>query len=112
MNVSRRSFLKGTAAGTAGTALAGAALVGGARADADAARAAPVPSSYPFHGPHQAGILTPGPAAKQAAACFAAFDVTAGSRADLAGLMRALTDRARFLAAGGNPPDLGVGPRQ
>jgi deferrochelatase/peroxidase EfeB len=54
-------------------------------------------------------VLTPGPAGKQAAACFAAFDTTAGSRAGLAGLMRALTSRARFLTSGGTPPDLGVG---
>ena len=109
MSVSRRNFLKGAAAGTAGTALTGAALIGGARADADAGRAAPVPSSYPFHGTHQAGILTPGPAAKQATVCVAAFDVTARDRAGLAGLMRTLTSRARFLTSGGNPPDLGIG---
>ncbi len=109
MSVSRRNFLKGAAAGTAGTALTGATLIGGARADAAAGRAAPVPSSYPFHGTHQAGILTPGPAAKQSAACVAAFDVTARDRAGLAGLMRTLTSRARFLTSGGNPPDLGIG---
>ena len=54
-------------------------------------------------------MLTPGPAGKQAFACFAAFDTTAGGRAGLAGLMRALTSRARFLTSGGTPPDLGVG---
>src|SRR5712691_11875153 len=105
MDVSRRHFLKGAAAGTAGTALAGGVLIGGVRADA-----APDPDrSYPFHGPHQAGVLTPGPAGKQAAACFAAFDVMAGGRTGLADLMRTLTSRARFLTAGGTPPDLGVG---
>ena len=109
MDVSRRNFLKGAAAGTAGTALAGGVLIGGARADAAPATAAATTESYPFHGLHQAGVLTPGPADKQAFACFAAFDVMAGSRADLADLMRTVTSRARFLTAGGTPPDLGVG---
>ena len=36
MDVSRRNFLKGAAAGTAGAALAGGVLIGGARADAAA----------------------------------------------------------------------------
>jgi deferrochelatase/peroxidase EfeB len=112
MTVSRRHFLRGAAAGTAGTALAGGVLIGGARADARAQAGPGEPASYPFHGPHQAGVLTPGPAAKQAAACFAAFDTTASGLADragLAGLMRVLASRARFLTTGGTPPDLGVG---
>jgi len=45
-------------------------------------------SSYPFHGIHQAGVLTPGPAAKQSFSCFAAFDSIAASKSDLAELMR------------------------
>ncbi|HEY1319978.1 MAG TPA: Dyp-type peroxidase [Streptosporangiaceae bacterium] len=109
MNVSRRNFLKGAAAGTAGTALTAGVLAGGARADGSTAHGSPAAASYPFHGTHQAGVLTPGPAGKQAFACVAAFDTTAGSRAGLAGLMRTLTSRARFLASGGTPPDLGVG---
>jgi deferrochelatase/peroxidase EfeB len=112
MSVSRRNFLKGAAAGTAGTALSGGVLIGGARADARAAAKdtrQEEAASYPFHGVTQAGVLTPGPAAKQPYACFAAFDSIAGNRADLADLMRVLTGRARFLATGGTPPDLGVG---
>jgi deferrochelatase/peroxidase EfeB len=112
VNVSRRNFLKGTVSGAAGTALAGGALIGGAHADAEAATADSAPAqapSYPFHGPHQAGILTPGPAQKQAASLVASFDVTAGSRAELASLFQTLTQRARALTAGGPPPDLGVG---
>jgi deferrochelatase/peroxidase EfeB len=54
-------------------------------------------------------VLTPGPFLKQDYATFAAFDVTAQSRQDLAGLLQTLTSRARFLTAGGQPPDLGVG---
>ena len=112
MSVSRRNFLTGAAAGSAGTALAGGVLIGGARADARAAAADGGPAetaSYPFHGIHQAGVLTPGPAAKQPHACFAAFDSITGSRAELARLMQVLTSRARFLATGGTPVDLGVG---
>jgi len=105
----RRNFLFGTAAGVAGAALTAGVLAEGARADARAASGpALAAGSYPFHGIHQAGVLTPGPAGKQAAGCFAAFDVTAGSREDLGGLLRALTDRARFLAIGGTPADLGI----
>jgi deferrochelatase/peroxidase EfeB len=109
MNVSRRNFLKGAAAGTAGTALTAGVLAGGARADGGTADAPSAPASYPFHGTHQAGVLTPAPAGKQAAACFAAFDTTAAGQAGLVGLMRTLTSRARFLTSGGTPPDLGVG---
>jgi len=109
MDVSRRHFLKGAAAGTAGTALASGVLIGGARADADAATATTTARSFPFHGTHQAGVLTPGPAGKQAFACFAGFDIMAGGQAGLADLMRALTSRARILTAGGAAPDLGVG---
>ena len=106
MNVSRRRFLSGAAAGAAGTALTGGLLIGGAQADADAADTGPATAdSYPFHGAHQAGLLTP----KQAASCYAAFDVTATGKAELAELMRTLTERARFLSTGGTPPDLGIG---
>jgi deferrochelatase/peroxidase EfeB len=83
MTVSRRNFLKGAAAGTAGTALTAGVLIGGARADAGPGGPPETARSYPFHGPHQAGVLTPGPAGKQAAACFAAFDVLAGGPAGL-----------------------------
>lgn len=97
------------AAGSAGTALAGGVLIGGARADGSTAQAPSAPRSYPFHGTHHAGVLTPGPAGKQSFACFAAFDSIAGSKAELAGLMQVLTQRARFLTSGGTPPDLGIG---
>ena len=107
MTVSRRNFLKGAAAGTAGTALTAGALIGGARADAGADTQPQAATRYPFHGAHQAGVLTPGPADKQAVACFAAFDVLAGKRAGLAELMPTLTARARVLTSGGSPANLG-----
>jgi deferrochelatase/peroxidase EfeB len=100
----RRRFLFGTAAGVAGTALTAGVLAGGARADGTSDPA----GSYPFHGRHQAGILTPGPAEKQKFASFAAFDVTVAGAKDLAALLQTLTDRARFLTTGGTPANLGV----
>jgi deferrochelatase/peroxidase EfeB len=110
VNINRRNFLKGTAAGAAGTALAGGVLIGGAHADADAATVSgPVTeASYPFHGVHQSGVLTPGPGDKQAFTCVASFNAAASGKAELADLLRTATERARFLTAGGTPPNLGV----
>jgi deferrochelatase/peroxidase EfeB len=111
VTVSRRNFIKGTASGAAGTALAGGALIGGERADVRATTdSGPVTqAAYPFHGPRQAGVLTPVPAHKQPFACVAAFSFTAANKADLAILMYELTGRAWFLTTGGTPPNLGVG---
>jgi deferrochelatase/peroxidase EfeB len=111
VNVSRRNFLKGAVSGAAGTALAGGVLIEGARVDsASAATDGPATSaSFPFHGERQSGVLTPGPAEKQMYTCVAAFDSMAASKAELADLMQTVTTRARFLATGGTPPNLGVG---
>jgi deferrochelatase/peroxidase EfeB len=110
MSVSRRNFLKGAAAGAAGTALTGGVLAGGARADARTDTGPTVADSYPFFGTHQAGVLTPAPDTKQNFASFAAFDLVGGtSKADLTDLMRSLTSRARILTTGGALPDLGIG---
>jgi len=57
--------------------------------------------AVPFHGTNQAGITTP----RQPAGCWASFNVAAGSRAELADLFKTLTTEARFLTAGGTPPD-------
>ncbi|WP_328462020.1 iron uptake transporter deferrochelatase/peroxidase subunit [Streptomyces sp. NBC_00448] len=104
----RRSFVRtALGVGAGATALAGGgaavttALGGDSAHAAEPGRAAPVA----FHGAHQAGITTPTPAA----AAFVSFDVIADTRAELAGLFRTITDRARFLTAGGAPADLGVG---
>lgn len=110
MSVSRRRFLSGAAAGAAGTALTAGLLVEGGRVDAAAVTSPDASAaSHPFHGAHQSGVLTPGPAAKQSAACFAAFDVTATGRDGLTALMKTLTDRARALTAGGPAADAGLG---
>ncbi|KXO89211.1 iron uptake transporter deferrochelatase/peroxidase subunit [Tsukamurella pseudospumae] len=108
----RRKFLQGTAVGAVGVAAIGGVLAGGARSDAARSRenGAPTPSeSFPFEGGHQSGVLTPPPSAKQASLMVAAFDVIAADRAGLEQLLRTITDRARFLTAGGAPADLGVG---
>jgi len=108
MDINRRALLRGAAAGAAGTALAGGLLAAGARADSSAATTVPVaPDAVPFHGVHQAGIVTPVP--QQRYATHVAFDVTARTAADLAALFHTITERARFLTAGGAPADLGVG---
>ena len=109
MDVSRRHFLRGAAAGAAGTAITGAVLVEGKAVDANAATVAAPPQQYPFHGAHQAGILTPAPAQKQNFACHVALDVTAPGKGALAQVLTTLTQRARFLTAGGAPPQLGIG---
>jgi deferrochelatase/peroxidase EfeB len=108
MDVNRRTFIKGLAAGAAGAAGTAGLLVGGAHADASAQPAPATdggPVSVPFHGRHQAGIFTP----QQRSAAFAAFDLTVGSPRQLADLFQTLTDRARNLTSGGSAPDLGVG---
>jgi deferrochelatase/peroxidase EfeB len=110
MDVNRRNLLKGAAAGAVTTALTAGLLVKGAAVDAQSAAASTdtAADSYPFHGEHQAGILTPGPSTKQRAATYASFDVTAAGKAGLADLMQTLTERSRVLATGGTPPNLGV----
>ena len=53
-------------------------------------------------------MLTPGPSGKQAFTCVAAFDSMADGQGGLADLLQTVTARARFLTAGGTPPNLGV----
>jgi deferrochelatase/peroxidase EfeB len=108
MDVSRRHFLRGTAVGAAGTAITGAVLVEGMAVDANAITVAAPVEQYPFHGAHQAGILTPTPAQKQNFACHVALDVTAKDSDAVSRTFMTLTERARFLASGGAPPQLGI----
>ncbi len=125
MSVDRRQFLKRSTAAAAG-ALGGSIAVRASVASAADRRTRPAdtdrleadgPLQYavqsdpaarltaiPFHGTHQAGIINPPPPA----ACFAACDVTATTRSGLTRLLRTITDRCRFLTAGGTPVDLGV----
>jgi len=113
----RRSFLRGAL----GAGVAGATV--GAVGGAAVSRAVSAPSSVvatghamraateagalrpvPFHGQHQAGILSP----PQRQTIMLSFDVTADGRGELTDLLRVLTDRARFLSAGGTPPPVGI----
>ncbi|MFF4359043.1 iron uptake transporter deferrochelatase/peroxidase subunit [Streptomyces sp. NPDC001604] len=103
----RRSFVKtALGAGAAGAVLAGGGLtLAESSGSAQAATQTENGPEVPFHGPHQAGILTPAPAA----ATFVSLEVIAEDRKELADLLRTVTDRARFLTSGGTPADLGVG---
>jgi deferrochelatase/peroxidase EfeB len=123
----RRSFLRGMAGGVVVGGVAGGVVVGGAAGaaagyysrstpagpadsadSAAAANAAAVTGllpAVPFHGTHQAGIL---PAPSRATAVVS-FDATADDKASLTDLFQTVTDRARFLTAGGTPPPVGIG---
>ncbi|ATY99786.1 MULTISPECIES: Dyp-type peroxidase [Streptomyces] len=98
----RRAFARGAAG------LAGAMALTGAVPTGTAVGAVPDPSAagagagrVPFHGPHQAGIIT----RQQPFGGFAAFDVLARDRAELVELFRRLTVRCRTLTAGVTPLD-------
>ena len=95
--IDRRRFLAGAAAlgGASVTGVVAARATGSPRTDVD-----PVP----FHGAHQSGITM----RPRAESTHIAFDVIARDRAELAGLMRALTDRVRTLTSGGPTPTLGI----
>jgi deferrochelatase/peroxidase EfeB len=112
----RRSFLRGLAGGVAGGVVAGGAAGAAAgyysrSTPADPAAAANEAAvtgllpAVPFHGKYQAGIL---PAPSRATAVVS-FGVTTDNKAALADLFQTVTDRARFLTAGGTPPPVGIG---
>jgi deferrochelatase/peroxidase EfeB len=103
-NVGRRSFLRGAIAGAGVTAAAGVGIAAGAGAFAGAQEQPATPSTVPFHGRRQAGILRQ-PAQQS---IVASFDVVAESRNELADLFRTITERARFLTAGGQPAEVGL----
>ncbi|MGW0645719.1 Dyp-type peroxidase [Streptomyces badius] len=83
--------------------MGGAGLIGTVSAGAASGAPAAVPDEgrVPFHGAHQAGILT----RQQRFGGFVAFDVLARDRAELAALFRKLTVRSRVLTAGVTPKD-------
>lgn len=105
----RRSFVRtALGAGAAGAVLAGGGFAlaqeSGGTAEAQPSNADGT-AKTPFHGAHQAGIVTAAPAA----ATFVSLDVIADDRKGLTDLLKTLTERARFLTSGGTPTDLGVG---
>src|SRR3984957_4345772 len=117
----RRSFLRGAlGAGVTGAVtgvVAGAAAGAGAgyayrssRAAApgqvlDAEMLAGRLPAVPFPGRYQAGILRK----PEPQTIAASFNVTAEGRGELTDLLRTITARARFLNAGGDPPEVGTG---
>ena len=92
-SVSRRAFL-----GTAGAgALAAATISSASLVAAEDVAAAAVPSAIvPFHGAHQAGIVTPA----QDRLLFASFDVLTDDRAELVTLLQEWTRAARRMTTG------------
>ncbi|NUR09024.1 MAG: deferrochelatase/peroxidase EfeB [Nocardioidaceae bacterium] len=92
-DLSRRRLLGYAGAGAAVGAAGFASGIGTARAtDGDTGSA----DRYPFHGSHQAGVLTPA----QDRLHFAAFDITARSRSELVMLLRRWTDAAAAMTQG------------
>jgi deferrochelatase/peroxidase EfeB len=107
----RRSFLRGLAGGVAGGVIvggaAGYAYRGTPAEPAAAANDAIVDGllpPVPFHGKYQAGILPP----SSRSTMVVSFNATTESKAELVDLFRTVTDRARFLTAGGLPPAVGI----
>jgi len=108
----RRAFLGGMAGSLVAGGAAGAAAGYYGRgnpaanaATADQAALAGRLPAVPFHGPYQAGILRdPAPVT-----AVVSFDVTADDKASVRDLFQTVTDRARFLTAGGTPPPAGIG---
>ena len=91
--VSRRRLF-GVAGAGAIAGVSGVAGWGVAHAGADEQAGSPL--TYPFHGDHQAGIITPA----QDRLHFAAFDVTTASREKLVALLQAWTDAAAAMTSG------------
>jgi deferrochelatase/peroxidase EfeB len=117
----RRSFLRGMAGGIAGGVVAGGAAgaaagyygrgsagpagPAGPGAAEDRAAVTGLLPAVPFHGRHQSGILPP----PSRATAVVSFNATAQTRAELTDLFQTVTNRARFLTAGGTPPPAGIG---
>jgi deferrochelatase/peroxidase EfeB len=91
-SLSRRGLIGG---GAAAAGIAGAFVAGRASADPGGTTDGAA-SSYAFRGEHQAGIVTPA----QDRLHFAAFDVTARSRAQLVALLKAWTEAADRMTRG------------
>jgi deferrochelatase/peroxidase EfeB len=97
---SRRHLIVGL--GAAGGTLA-LGVANGAAVDCPSEEASdPALEAQPFYGRHQAGVVTPQPAA----GLIAAFDILADNHDDLERLLRTLTTRIAFLTKGGDVPTL------
>ncbi len=103
LTVSRRAALGAAGVGVAGI---GAAFAGGlatAGANEQQPSATGPAASYPFYGPHQAGIVTPA----QDRLHFASFDLTSRRRADLVALLQDWTEAAARMTRGQGAGPLG-----
>jgi deferrochelatase/peroxidase EfeB len=94
--ISRRQLLAGSGLATAALLAGVATPAAAAAATFGATESVGTSSSVPFHGPHQAGIVTP----EQARMVFATYDVTAADAAGVIGLLATWTDAAARLTAG------------
>ncbi|KAB0678817.1 iron uptake transporter deferrochelatase/peroxidase subunit [Aureimonas leprariae] len=102
---SRRRLLFGVAGGAAAAAIGGAMPASAEKRAGqvtDAPESDQARQSQPFYGEHQAGVVS----ARPAAGMIASFDVLAKTPAEVERLFRTLTDRFRFLTAGGPVPEL------
>ncbi|MEG6508980.1 iron uptake transporter deferrochelatase/peroxidase subunit [Methyloligella sp. 2.7D] len=110
VSANRRQVLLGGIGLAAGTALApGQAFAKSTEEEAGQGQVAEAPIAgktvkqrVPFHGEHQAGIVTPRPAN----GIVASFNVIADDPEDLEALFRELTARIAFLTQGGEVPEL------
>ena len=111
MTVDRRTFLRGI--GVVGAAVAASAPLAACShaqaqtppADSTAAVSDQRLPAVEFHGPHQAGVITPPPPA----AIFAVYDITAADRHGLTAMLQSITAVARSATAGGALPNAGPG---
>lgn len=100
---SRRHILLGLGAGAIGAMAARANPQPVSQPNVDDApvgHADTAAKSVPFYGRHQAGIITPRPAA----GIVASFDLVASSLDEVEDMLKRLTQRARFLTQGGEVP--------
>ncbi|GAA4214345.1 iron uptake transporter deferrochelatase/peroxidase subunit [Actinocatenispora rupis] len=101
MKLPRRQVLTGAIGVGAGAVAGAGATYAAAHAGTDER---PEPDAVPFHGVHQAGVVDAAPKHST----MVSLDVLADDRDGLRELFTTLTARARFLTAGGTPPDPGI----
>ncbi|SCX58560.1 deferrochelatase/peroxidase EfeB [Klenkia marina] len=106
MKLSRRDFFGAAGVGAAGVVALGAGGVAAGRAAAadDPAAAGGAGGVVPFHGDHQAGIVTPA----QDRLHFVAFDVTTTDRSALVRMLQAWTEAARRMTRGEDAGPIGA----
>jgi deferrochelatase/peroxidase EfeB len=100
--LSRRGLLGLAGVGAATAGATGIAVVAGGDDEGRAIGKAAV--AVPFHGAHQAGIITP----VQDRLHFVAFDLATDRRAELVDLLRAWTDVARRMTEGRDAGPVGA----